>query len=321
MAMPPTRMSQEVFYRILPFLRTAALLEIVGAGEPTLNPHLAEFIGAATRLDCYVRMFTNATGLDPQLCAHLVRMQVGSVVFSLPAASREAYRQVTCADRFDEVVENMRTLRDVKQIRSSRFPRLRINCALTASALESAPCAVRLAAELGCEDVSLGIACIFDPELESESLLNADRGAVRDVFDRCLELGREVGVRVDVPRFAAAPCMLPVREAATADEPAKPPSVGSSAATPHGCLLPWQSLLVRADGSVEACVYNRRIVGNLNTQTIESIWNGAAMREFRGGSVTHNGVNYCAQCYHLAPRRGDPTSESHLAFTATRDGY
>jgi MoaA/NifB/PqqE/SkfB family radical SAM enzyme len=318
MKMPPLQMTPDVFYKIVPYLRTAALLEIVGAGEPTLNPHLGQFIEVASRLDCYVRLFTNATVLSPSLCAELVRSQVGTVVFSLPGFGRQTYERVTGSDRFEEVVENMRTLRDVKQIFSSRFPRLRMNCALTSSALETAADAVRLAADLGCEDVSFGIACIFDPELEQESLLKADPGTVARVFDRCRELGRELSVRVDVPDYPAGRCSMDTPAAGAGKES----EVGSSPRENRfGCLLPWQSLLVRANGSVEACVYNRKIVGDLNEQGIEEIWNGAEFRRFREGTVTHNGVNYCARCYHLAGHRGAVDVETHFAFDATRDGY
>src|SRR6185295_11837492 len=66
-----------------------------------------------------------------------------------------------------------------------------------------------------------------------------------------------------------------------------------------GCLFPWQSLTVRANGDVEVCAYSRKITGNLETMSMDEIWHGKEQRRFRAGETTRNaGTNYCEICYY-----------------------
>jgi MoaA/NifB/PqqE/SkfB family radical SAM enzyme len=47
------------------------------------------------------------------------------------------------------------------------------------------------------------------------------------------------------------------------------------------CYLPFRSMMVRRDGIVLACCYNKIPMGNLNTQTIEEIWHGDNYKRLR----------------------------------------
>ena len=201
----------------------------------------------------------------------------------------------------------MRGLRDAKGWYGSRFPFLQINCPLTASALDDAPRAVEIAAELGCRDVSFGIACIFEKGLEAESLLRVDAGRVAEAFGRCSEAGALLGIPVNLPPWPP-----------TQGEGQPPPKSDSNE---FGCRLPWQSMLVRASGCVEVCTYNRKIVGELDKMSVEAIWAGQDFSRFRAGHARCGGVDLCELCYHRASRAGRPSERSHLAFCTNCDGY
>lgn len=286
---PALHMSREIFSHIEPFLKYAATLEIIGEGEPTLNPALPEFLAAAARQGCHTRIFTNGTRLTPELSAAIVRARAGMLVISLCAGDRETYRQITGADLFEQVVENARDLREIKRMRGSAWPRLSMNAPMIAAALPTAPALVRLAAALGCEWISPGVAMIFRKEMESESLSQMDPREVDRIYAECEEAGRQAGIRVFFPSRESA-----VGEAGQRD----------ARRNRFGCLNPWQSVRVRADGVVEVCTYNRKIIGDLNRSTLEEIWNGPEMRRFRTGEVRRNGVNDCENCYHCGYRAG-----------------
>jgi hypothetical protein len=51
------------------------------------------------------------------------------------------------------------------------------------------------------------------------------------------------------------------------------------------CNLPWKELRVTYDGDVFACCWGPKPIGNLRTQTLESIWNSVAIRGMRSDLI------------------------------------
>ncbi len=297
-------MAADLFAKLVPFFDFAPLVEFIGRGEPTLHPDLPVFLEAATSRGSFVRMFSNGTRLSTELSATLVRLGVNEGVRSLVAGDRQAYERITGADLFDNVVENFQCLRDVKRGSGAASPALSICCARLRDALDSAPGVVRTAASLGIPEVHFGAAYILKPEMEPESLLNLGPEAVESVFEECRQVAEQYGVGVTFPPIGQAP-----------DEC---PQISDNR---FGCLHPWLSVLVRADGNVELCSYNRKIVGDLKSQSLDQIWNGPVFAEFRQGLARHNGVDYCEMCYHRAFRTRTTSDKTHFPYGITFDGY
>ena len=47
------------------------------------------------------------------------------------------------------------------------------------------------------------------------------------------------------------------------------------------CARPWTGFEVEENGEVKMCCWAKKIYGNVNEQTIEDMWNGRAIKEFR----------------------------------------
>ena len=72
------------------------------------------------------------------------------------------------------------------------------------------------------------------------------------------------------------------------------------------CHLPWQEMIIQADGTVEPCCYwtahgnANPPLGNINELSIEEIWNGEGYRRLRqnmaAGDLAAAG---CANCFAL----------------------
>lgn len=297
-------MKPEVFHRVSPYFRYAPIVEFIGRGEPTLNAHLPEFMQAASSAGCWVRMFTNGTRFTPELSASMVKSGVDEIVLSLLGGDAESYRFITEKDEFDHIVDNFRTLRDVKRHLGSETPRLSICSTLLAGSLDSAPDVVRTAAKLQITTIHFGASYVIMPEMERESLMNQPREHVEAVFAECRRLAHELGIAIMLPPLAAEADVAP-----------------PMAENRFGCLKPWQSVLVRADGQVEVCSYNRKIVGDLRSDDFGAIWNGPEFTAFRRDEVRYQGANLCDVCYHRAFRGRRTSSSTQFPYAVSFDGY
>src|SRR5262249_14593263 len=155
-------------------------LELIGEGEPALNPDTPYFLAEAARQGCYTRMFSNGTRLTPEISAKLVRARLGTLVVSTFAGRREAYKSITGADLFDRVIRNIQDLQEVKRILGSHRPRISMNCPLLLESLETAPDLVQIASSLGVEYMTFSAAWIFRREMEGESILKVDNERLRE---------------------------------------------------------------------------------------------------------------------------------------------
>ena len=299
---PGTNLQKEMFDKLIPWLKYVVTLEIIGEGEPTLNSNLSYFIEKGAKNGCYIRIFTNGTNLTPELSTKIVSMGVNEIVVSLPGGNPKTYNEITGSNLFDKVINNLRDIRDIKQILSSSLPCVKINFPMICSTYKSAPYIVRMASSLGINNIALGPAYIPIPEMEKESLLHADQNNLKIILDKCRKTGSEQKTELFIHN--------------------KNQEINSTVMeNNYGCLYPWQSILVRASGLVEACSYNRKIVGNLNSESIEDIWNGEKFQQFREGKVTQNGINYCDRCFHRAYKSKTINTNTHINYEQSWEGY
>ncbi|UCD85143.1 MAG: SPASM domain-containing protein, partial [Deltaproteobacteria bacterium] len=63
------------------------------------------------------------------------------------------------------------------------------------------------------------------------------------------------------------------------------------------CRFPWDNLYVFPNGNIRFCCYSSPILGNLDNQTLEAIWNGNKARKVR--QIIANGKlpKECHHCY------------------------
>jgi len=95
------------------------------------------------------------------------------------------------------------------------------------------------------------------------------------------------------------------------------------------CVLPWIHMHPWPDGRVFTCCLSEHHtpVGNLNTETLEEVYNGDVMKRFRVDMLNDKKVSNCNRCYEqegyghdtLRKRSNDEFMQSHDNWTHKRD--
>ena len=65
------------------------------------------------------------------------------------------------------------------------------------------------------------------------------------------------------------------------------------------CSLPWTSAVILGNGDVMACCVPGTVMGNLNIQPLEELWNGKNYKEFRKKVNSGNPPSVCNSCPYL----------------------
>ncbi len=88
---------------------------LCGIGESTLHPDLDRIVELLSGAGTYVGMTTNGSFMSPERFATLVDKGMRSFNFSLNAASAQTHSQVMRLKGYDGIVENLRSILELKQ--------------------------------------------------------------------------------------------------------------------------------------------------------------------------------------------------------------
>lgn len=87
----------------------------------------------------------------------------------------------------------------------------------------------------------------------------------------------------------------------------------------QSCTEPYRTLIINWNGSVSACCFdynNKYNLGNVNSQTVQEIWNGAPMQALRKSFVDKQAVGICGSCSGI---NSDLLFEDEFAFYTRPD--
>jgi MoaA/NifB/PqqE/SkfB family radical SAM enzyme len=144
-------MSDAVWDRLRPHLGEVATLDLTGGGEPLLHPELPEWIAEAKRAGCEVGFLSNAHPLDAERARAVLDAGVDWLAFSIDGADAEVYEDIRRGASFVAVTENVRRL---AAMREGKRPRIALNFVVMERNAHQMEAIVRLAAELGVEQVN-----------------------------------------------------------------------------------------------------------------------------------------------------------------------
>ena len=152
---PAEHMKPEDFQRVAAEVFPYAHTVVLSAGsEPTVSPYFAEILHLASRWPLQeLKFLTNATRLTKTLAATILDSSVTQIDISIDGACAETYEKIRRGGRFENVVNNIRHMRDMKHLRGLTAPLMQFNVTLMRSNLLELDQFVDLAEECGVERI------------------------------------------------------------------------------------------------------------------------------------------------------------------------
>lgn len=270
-------------------------LTLSGAGEPLLNPDLVAMIAHAAQHGASTMIPTNGTLLrKAELARGLVEAGLNTLKISLDAATARTYQAIRRQDCFDQILEGIRQLGQIKRQRGSRTPELRLDVVILKENGPEIPDLVTLARQLDIGTVffrPLQVTGIgkqretIGQDVDFEGLYRA----VQEGLSRAKHLRVRTNLR-EVARDFATYRSIYVRRDAALDR--------------HVCLLPWVQCFISVQGELAPCcaTYTNGSfsAGNVFEEGFEAVWNGPRMQAIRRQFRRHQ--NPLAVCRDCIPR-------------------
>ena len=165
-------LSMDVFRRILHSMDSLPQMDRVifaGFGEPLLHPHLLDMVSAVRERDVAVTVGSNGLLLDRATAAELIRLGVDRLVISVDGVRPETYAGVRGA-MLAQVLENIRTLNELKQASGSLAPALGIEFVALRSNVNELAELTGLASRLNAARVLVSNVLCYTSDMSKEML-------------------------------------------------------------------------------------------------------------------------------------------------------
>lgn len=266
-----------------------------GIGEPLLNKALPDIIRHLKDRNVYTLFNSNGVLLDDQRQRALVSAGLDELRISLDAASKRGYQKIRGSDQFEQIVANLKSLRLFQKQRQVTLPRLSLWFLGTRDNISELPGLIKLAAQIGIEEVYLQRLVYFQDDegygvaRSAKTLQNAADGSSKLIKESQV-LATSLGIRFN---------------ASGQSEPAKSLHGEIEAKLPWSkCYRPMTLIYITANGNVLPCCispfatvdYESIILGNVFEDALEEIWRGSKYTSFRKQHQTSAPPKCCRGC-------------------------
>lgn len=303
------------------FIASASLVDLTGLGEPMLSDLfwkiLQKFPVPPDPVDSqfFLTFNSNGTLLNDRNIGRVLQSRVRKIRISLDSADSDLFRQIRGTD-LDAIVDGVRRLVQGRNAMGRIFPKIGIEMTLMRANLGGVCDMIDLCAGIGLDFLEVwSLNHIAEDSLRDWKVVKGDwtfdyaeqmvDGLPKEVLDKAVDHfyqhARKCGLQVH---------SLILGQSRTTEDllteavrlyggPALPWKMDSIP-----CTLPWKELRITYDGDVFACCWGPRPIGNLRTQTLESIWNSVAMREMRSDLMAGVIPDLCAgaACHYVGGR-------------------
>lgn len=273
----PTFLGFEDIDRLADVFEHCEEVTLFGWGEPTVHPQFAKIVSWIDQFPVRKYFVTNGSTLK-KIENILFEHKVDIMAVSLDGATAETNNRIRRNADFGQIVSDLSRIVKIRNENGYGYPYINFVQTLMKSNLQELPDLVRLAAEIGIEEVKAVYLTVFSGDLLHESLWDC-RGEVQDVFNIAMEIAKENNIRLKLPFLQG--------EDVAGEEYHKI------------CYVGWRDLFVGSDKYVRPCQstplkYMKIDAGDF----MDSIWNSREFQDFRKG-VNSAGLmpDHCRKCY------------------------
>ena len=254
-------------------LKKAVNVGFCGFGEILIQPEINEILDYLNKtLPRQAKAFTtNGISLNEAICQKLTDGRY-DVMISMHAANAELHEKMTRTKKFNEIVNNIKRLVQLKKEKNSKIS-INMVFVITQENIGDLCNFIKFSKDLETDCVSANYLTMYEKDHVDMSVF-WNKEKTNEILSQAEELRDKLSFSVNLPlKFQQYP---------------KSENIS--------CQDPWEFFYTEVQGSVNPCCLAGDHIGNLNDDDFETIWNSKGYKMLREGIVTGNIHNWCKNC-------------------------
>lgn len=249
---------------------------LMGWGEPTVHPQFADFLRWAHRLGLRKYFCTNGMRLG-DLFGQIIENETDIIGVSMDGATEKTNSAIRRGADFAKILSNIETLTNYRENNHLKFPYMNFVFVASRANLHELPDLVKLAAQVGLDEVKVVYLTAFDETLMQQSLFNRQE-EVRAAFTQAIQIGEQYGVALKLPHYQG-------------EDP-----TGEAAHKP--CYTGWRDFFIGSDGFVRPCMSSaQKLFPISDFSDFYTMWNSEGYQRHRNVVNGSNAHISCTNCY------------------------
>lgn len=228
----PTVFDMDVFRSFEPLMDDIEEVTLMGWGEPTIHPHFNEMLEIINKHSARKYFCTNGMNLK-KIKNAIFDYNVDVFAVSLDGATDETNGRIRRGSKIEVITEDLKDIVRIRNERGLKYPWINFVFCAMQSNIRELPDLVRLAAEIGIDEVKVVYLTVFEESLLNETLWGHD-DLIREVFEEAIQVGEELGIALKLPHY--------VGEDVAGDKLHK------------DCFVSWRDFFLGSDGYVRPCM-------------------------------------------------------------------
>ncbi|MDY2699404.1 MAG: radical SAM protein [Lachnospiraceae bacterium] len=228
----PTIFDMDVFRSFEPLMDTVEEVTLMGWGEPTIHPKFIEMLEIINKHSARKYFCSNGMNLK-KIKNAIFDYNVDVFAVSLDGATDETNSRIRRGSKIEQITEDLKDIVRIKKERGLKYPWINFVFCAMRSNIRELPDLVRLAAEIGIEEVKVVYLTVFGEDLMNESLWGHE-DLVKEVFEEAIKVGDELGILLKLPHY--------IGEDEAGDKLHK------------DCFVAWRDFFLGSDGYVRPCM-------------------------------------------------------------------
>ncbi len=273
----PTVFDMDVFRSLEPLMDIVEEVTLMGWGEPTIHPHFIEMLKIIDQHSARKYFCSNGMNLK-KIKDAIFDYNVDVFAVSLDGATDETNGRIRRGSKIDEITQDLKDIVKIKRERGLKYPWINFVFCAMQSNIHELPALVRLAAEIGLEEVKVVYLTVFGEDILKESLWGRE-DKIREYFEEAIRESQRVGVVLKLPYY---------------------PGEDTAGDKLHrDCFVSWRDFFLGSDGYVRPCMSTPIQFFPYDTgRDFMDMWNSAEYQKYR--SVVNDGEKMdgpCKRCY------------------------
>ena len=165
----PTMFDMDVFHSFEPLMDTVEEVTLMGWGEPTIHPYFIEMLDTINKHSARKYFCTNGMNLK-KIKQAIFDYKVDVFAVSLDGATDETNSRIRRGSKIDVIVEDLKDIVKYKKENNLQYPWINFVFCAMKSNIHELPDLVRLAAEIGLDEVKVVYLTVFEDSLLNETL-------------------------------------------------------------------------------------------------------------------------------------------------------
>ena len=228
----PTVFDMDVFRSFEPLMDTVEEVTLMGWGEPTIHPNFIEMLEIINKHSARKYFCSNGMNLK-KIKDAIFDYNVDVFAVSLDGATDETNSRIRRGSKIEQITEDLKDIVRIKKERGLKYPWINFVFCAMRSNIRELPDLVRLAAEIGIEEVKVVYLTVFGEDLMNKSLWGHE-DLVKEVFEEAIKVGDELGILLKLPHY--------IGEDEAGDKLHK------------DCFVAWRDFFLGSDGYVRPCM-------------------------------------------------------------------